>query len=240
MSESSDYSPSLGDFQPPDVEHPMPEMLAGPDLVTDLRKVVIGVPMLDGNIVYECNNGLIQTVPRIGGILYNLGAPHQLARNALMTKFLLATQFDHFFMVDADMGFTFDDFIAVIEGPEEVVIAEYARKQKGAAAVRFGMGFARVSRKVVEAVANLRDEQTGEYYVDEYYHAELGMMVKNFHQQGTHRSGHWMGEDQAFWHLVRLAGFTPRIEQSRKLLHIGRHRWEYEPQQNLAELHAGG
>lgn len=199
----------------------------------DPRRVLVVIPTLSGDVVMECVRGLMAIQDLCGGVAFTQGNSNiALCRNISTHNFESAVgadgqPFEHMVLIDADIGFTREDFLILLSGDEDVVIAEYARKEiEAKREVQFGMGFARVSRKALERVRALADEKTGERYVPEFYDGDK--VVGHYHQDGVAMGGAWMGEDQAFWHLVRLAGVTPRIETRTKLLHIGRMRFPYK------------
>jgi hypothetical protein len=119
------------------------------------------------------------------------------------------------------------DWDLLWEGDEEIVQAEYARKQLGEPPVQFGMGFVRVHRDVYVRIMDLRND-AGEPLTREFYHR--GKMIVDFHPSGAIGAGKWVGEDQGFYMWAANADATMRIEKRTQLIHWGPFPFQYPEQ----------
>lgn len=148
------------------------------------------------------------------------------ARNRCVHWFMTKTEYEHLVFVDADIGFSIGDWDMLLEGPEDAVCCEYRKKdQTNRIRVLWGLGFARVSRRVFKALDALpapdeerdmlqRFRMEGEEWVD-------------YFPQGVVTGDTWRGEDHGFWLMVQLAGIAVRVERRTKLLHTGVAHWRY-------------
>jgi hypothetical protein len=215
----------------------------------DPTKVLICTPTLDGNVVCGYAGGLTASAGggMVGNVAFLQGVSHvALARNLMTESFLKAEHFQWQVWIDADIEFTPRDLALLLdinaetlEGAKEenpegttlddeghalIVTAEYARKVETRTAVRFGLGFTRIHRSVYQRLIDTRDE-AGAPRIGQFQHK--GQLLNDFYPSGAGFSGIWFSEDTGFFHLVRLAGITPRIEQRTHLKHIGRVAYDY-------------
>jgi hypothetical protein len=166
-----------------------------------------------------------------------------------MVAGFLASQFDQLVFIDADIGFSAQDFkllmnypmvkgetvlppdhlefeaAATLDRNGEALIscAEYSRKTEAHEAVRLGLGFCKISREVFVAIDNLKNDD-GSPAIDQYM--SNGSLISDYFISGS-RQGRWLGEDQGFFILCHMAGIVPRIEQRTNLMHVGRKVYAY-------------
>lgn len=221
----------------------------------DPLKVLIITPTLDGKVVAAQAGGLISCASQhlFGNIAYLGGCSDvSLARNLLSNKFQKLAAYEWSVWLDADIAFSSDDFRILMDYPEPsetmndtvfkrresnpdnvtvnengealIVCAEYSRKTEELAPARFGMGFCRIHRSVFDTLENMVDGDR-QPRVGKFRHQ--GTVYTHFFCNGPGFDGHWMGEDTGFFHLCRLAGIVPRIEQRTRLLHIGEKAYPY-------------
>lgn len=196
-------------------------------LVIDPMSVLVATPTLDGKTEVTYNMGLTMLIAhrKIGMPIWLAGCSDiGLARNKLVRRFLEHPEFEHLVFIDADIGFSEADFDMLMEGDEEAVCAEYRKKdQTRKIRVPWGLGFARISRRVFEAIDALQGDNgadiaqrfrmDGEEWRD-YFPA--GVVV------GVRR-----GEDHNFWLLAQLTGLPIRLERRTALVHTGPAHWRY-------------
>jgi hypothetical protein len=198
------------------------------------KDILVSIPAYDGRIETHCVGGLTSSMGLFAGITFVIGhAAVNLARNKIVHGFL-KTKYEHLVCIDSDIGFTRQDFEFLLEGDEEAVVAEYARKvdtddpnnfvKPGNA--EFGLGFARIHRDVFKRIAALTLPNGQEQCQKFFYDGELAV---DFFPTGASMEGSWFGEDHGFWHLARLADATVRIERRTRLAHYGRKVWHYDP-----------
>jgi hypothetical protein len=164
----------------------------------------------------------------------------RLCRNLIVHQFLKAP-YQWLMFIDADICFSADDFRLVFDfppfdiasseeitknnnGEDLIVCAEYARKVDTLDPARFGMGFCRIHRSVFELMMNASDD-AGVPRIGQFLHK--GELVADFFPNGPGLDNTWFGEDTGFFHVCRLLGITPRIEQRTKLIHVGRKAFPY-------------
>lgn len=157
------------------------------------------------------------------------------ARNRCVHWFLHKTDYQHLVFIDADIGFGLHDWDMLMEGDEECVCAEYRKKdQTRKVRVLYGLGFARISRAVLEGLAAMRS-------VDEEHDMLLRFRMEgeewiDYFPQGVVTGDTWRGEDHGFWLMVQLAGFAVRIERRTHLMHTGVAHFPYEANEFPDEL----
>lgn len=110
------------------------------------------------------------------------------------------------------------------KGQALIVNAEYSRKVETQDPVRFGLGFTRVHRSVFDLLEAATDDD-GKPRVGHY--EWRGRTIADLFPNGVGFDGQWKGEDQGFFHLCRLCGIRPRIEQRTNLQHVGRKVFTY-------------
>lgn len=196
----------------------------------DPMSIAIAIPTYDGKLELSCAMGLLHlaahrrfAMPFILAYCSNVAQ----ARNRCVHWFMKKTDYEHLVFIDADIGFSMVDWDMLLEGPEEAVCCDYRKKdQSKRVRVQWGLGFARVSRKVIEALDAmpsedgtrdmlLRFRMDGEEWVD-------------YFPQGVVTGDTWRGEDHGFWLMVKLAGIDVRVERRTKLLHTGVAHWRYD------------
>jgi hypothetical protein len=192
-------------------------------------KVMVAVPGYDFKADFATINGLLQCLPfYVAPLLFGGCSCVALARNEIahifVEKFPLV---DWLVMIDADTGFGIQDWFYLMEGEEELVIASYAKKLLGEAPVEFGLGFAKVHRRVFEKMKALKCDD-GSERLNRFYHK--GEMMVDYFPNGALESGRWIGEDQGFFMWAGLAQVTPRLEKRTRLMHYGRFGYGYPEQ----------
>lgn len=189
-----------------------------------------------------------------GNVSVVKNVPVSLARNTLVNQhFLPRPMFEWAVFIDDDTGFSTQDFKILMDYPAHppggdltqldvpevnpegtslndkgqalIVTAEYARKVDDFQPVRFGMGFTRIHRSVFQILIDAT-EADGTPRIGQYYH-QSGELHYHFFPEGPGFEGQWFGEDMGFYHLCRLVGITPRIEQRCQLLHFGSKAYRY-------------
>lgn len=209
--------------------------------------VLIAIPAYDGKVETGTCGGVMACAAEhlFGNIVFLDGcAGVDLARNLIVHGFLQSS-FEWLVFVDADILFTSKDFkllmgYPLIQGqPEDkfyddatvfmpgnmplISCAEYARKLDTAQPARFGLGFCKIHRSVFTKLSEL-NAGDGSANLDQFMYQ--GKLVTNYFLSGCFNHT-WMGEDTGFFHLVRMAGITPRIEQRTKLIHVGKKQFPY-------------
>jgi hypothetical protein len=230
--------------------------------VIDPKSVLIAIPAFDGR--WESVTGAALFEVARAGMASNLakldGNSHiALARNMIAHSFL-KSPFEWLVFIDADIGFTVDDFAILMDYAKDapppldaeleeaatllslgekpklwetpaLVSCEYARKIDNAPPARLGLGFARIHRSVFASLDALTLE-TGEARIDSFMYQ--GQHVSDYFLSGCveHR---YMTEDTGFFSLCRLAGIHPRVEQRTNLVHVGKRVFPYYPQNAIAQ-----
>lgn len=194
----------------------------------DRTKIIVAVPTYDSKIDAGCVNGLLlclkyYEMPLLFGGMSNIA----LARNCIAHRFMEQTSYEWLMMIDADTLFNDKDWELLWEGDEEIVIAQYARKQLGEPPVRFGLGFTRVHRSVFERIKNLMTPD-GRDEVRRFYHK--GQQMIDYFSQGAIGEGRWVGEDQGFFMWAAAVDATMREETRTSLRHVGRFEYGYPNQ----------
>lgn len=225
----------------------------------DPLKVIIGTPAIDGKVECGYAGGLmaIAAAHMMGNAVF-LGSVSivGLARDVIANGFLRNDDFEWLVFIDADIGFSAEDFR---------ILMDYPKIAKGA------------NDPDYEKVAQIREENpegttvnengealivTAEYArkVDTLDPARFGLGFARIHRsvferlevaedsegvprvgQFTHQGqlysqffpmgpgfhGTYFGEDTGFFHLCRLCEITPRVEQRTRLIHTGRKAYPY-------------
>lgn len=110
------------------------------------------------------------------------------------------------------------------DGDDEIVCAEYSKKNDSGDVVRFGLGFTRIHRSVFSKLDEVKDSESGAPLLD--YFLFKGKMVTDYFLSGV-MAHQYFTEDMGFFQVVRMAGITPRIEQRTHLLHTGKKQYPY-------------
>lgn len=211
--------------------------------------VLVYIPCHDGRLHAGCAGGLAAATS--AGLLAQFAflcdmTGPQLVRDMIASSFL-ASPYEWLVFIDSDIEFSVLDFRLLMnyphsseyphpnpemaaaatknaDGDDLIVCAEYARKNETMDSVRFGLGFTRIHRSVFEKLDSLSDSTTGAPVLDHFMFQ--GRMVVDYFLSGV-MAHQFCGEDTGFFHLVRMAGITPRIEQRTKLLHTGKKQYPY-------------
>lgn len=192
----------------------------------DPQKVLIVSPTHDGNFCAGYVTGIVSSVGLYAAASAIVGMSSvALARNLQAHTFLNLTQFDWLVSIDADTEFSRRDFSLLMEGDEQIVVAEYSKKTfADLKPNQFGMGFARIHRSVFENMFELHHE--GQKIVNTFdWH---GSLVDDYFQEGA-KPGKWIGEDHGFFALARMTNPTIRVETRTRLIHWGRYGFAYTP-----------
>lgn len=190
--------------------------------------VVIATPTKDRRIDVGYMQGLFQVQdyferPLILQGMSDIG----LARNNLAHEFVENTIYEWIVWIDSDINFLRSDWELLWEGEEDIVCAEYSKKNLGEPPAEFGMGFVRIHRDVFERIkAHLRDD--GTEYAQRFY--SKGAMRINYFPTGCTTDHRWIGEDRGFYLMAAMVGATMRVEKRTKLKHIGEFEFQYPDQ----------
>lgn len=186
-------------------------------------KILLAMPCMDSRIYVQTMMGVLEVLAASGGDItpYWAVGNSNIAecRNSIAHYFLTRTDFDTLFFLDSDIAFSARDFLYVLEGSEQVVIAPYARKIMGREPTAFGMGFCRIHRSVFDALNAMDDGEGGEG-LGRYYLEGQGVAT-HFFYTGASTDARWFGEDTGFWHFCAMSGITQRLEKRTRLGHIG-------------------
>jgi hypothetical protein len=198
----------------------------------DPRNIILAMPCKDGRndvlaTVGLCNvigSGRLANQPlcQYGGS--NVGA----VRNLIAHEFMTRTQADWLMMLDDDIGFRLTDWDLLWEDQagELAVCSDYLQKLDGQkVAARFGLGFARVHRRVFEMLTELTTHD-GQPFVRQGIYA--GTVIWDYFPQGVNSAGEYRQEDHGFWALVHAAQVSVRIERRTHLKHSGRSTWTFD------------
>lgn len=187
----------------------------------DPMSIAICTPAYDGKLGVPYVMGLTSLIAqRRFAVPYFLAhcSNIALARNRCV-KWFLATGLEHLVFIDADIGYSVHDWEYLMEGPEDAVTCEYRKKdQTKKVRVLYGLGFARISRGVLDAMAEMRRDDGQDLLVR--FRMEESEWIDYF-PQGAFAAGTWRGEDHGFWLMAKLAGATVRLENRTRLMHTG-------------------
>ncbi|HEX5074260.1 MAG TPA: hypothetical protein VFW03_13680 [Gemmatimonadaceae bacterium] len=216
-----------------------------------MPKVVIGMPVGSGYVPWETSMSLLATVRTLDkeGLKFKIEAPVgssivQWARSNVAEAFL-KTDFTHLFWIDSDIVWSPDDFIRLLGfgANLDIVGATYPFKKPGVATFclntyedeqgnleangfgcirmrSFAIGFTLVKRAVIERV--VADKPWMHDPINDIKYRDLFRVDRN--DRGEPR-----GEDIAFFDDARAAGFTPWLDPSIRLGHVGRHVFRGDP-----------
>jgi hypothetical protein len=198
----------------------------------DPRDICLAIPCKTGLIDVMCMRGVCNVIGtgRLGNQpLFEYGGSNVGAvRNRIADVFLNKTECNWLVMLDDDIGFTHEDWDLLFEdeGGELAVCAEYLQKIDGARIPAvFGLGFARVHRRVFELLTELTTSD-GTPWVRQGIYA--GTLLWDFFPQGVNAAGEYRQEDHGFWSLVHTAAVSIRMERRTRLQHSGRSTWRYD------------
>jgi hypothetical protein len=200
--------------------------------MSEPQRVLICVPCMDYK-QYTLNvMGLVSVLAASNGMAQpywiNGNSDIRSCRNEAAHYFKKQTEFDTLFFLDSDIVFTLKDYLYVLEGDDEIVIAPYSRKALGAQPTKVGMGFCRISRGVFERLDNWTSAE-GEEMLRRYY-KEGGEIVTDYFVNGATVDARWLGEDSGFWHWCSQMGEKPRFETRTTLGHAGMFVYGYPDQ----------
>lgn len=140
-----------------------------------------------------------------------------IARNNLFNA-ALHSAFEWFICLDADVAFSRSDFIALtsVESPNDYSVSgAYFKKNDRQEEVTHGLGFARVHRSVLRAIAT-------EFPM---LYEEGGKTCQVFSYTARTTDGKMLRSDSSFWFLCWQLGVVPRIYRSDTVVHFGRHAY---------------
>lgn len=202
-------------------DHPL-HGYPGPDPAT----VAICWPIGDFKPFIQCVNGVMQCMPFYARpIEYSGCSLVAEARNRLAHLFLHKFESNLRWSVwlDADIGFTPQDWVYLMEGDDPFVIAPYSKKNFDGTVVDTGFGFTKVHRKVFEAIAQLQTED-GKPRAERFYHPSVPNEIHiDYFPSGALGGMKWCGEDAGFIAWATIAGFPPKLETRCELTHWGIH-----------------
>ncbi len=199
----------------------------------DPRDICVAVPSKMSSPDVMCLRGLCNVIGtgRLANqpmILYG-GSNVGTVRDMIADQFLTRTQASWLVMIDDDIGFTLEDWDLLFEDQsgELAVCAEYLQKVDGQRKVaHFGLGFARVHRRVFGAMIDLTSHDGTPWVRQGIFE---GRLLWEFFPQGTNAVGERRQEDHGFWTLVHATGLPVRVERRTRLVHSGRSSWVYDP-----------
>ena len=199
----------------------------------DPRTVGVAVPIMDYKPDIVTVMGLMQCAPYFCQPIFHCGSSAiNLARNLIAHSFLNTHKHLQWLVwIDADIGFTPEDWCALMDTDEPLVRGAYYKKRYPAQDAGAGFGFVKTHRRVFEAIAGLSDEngaeRVGRFFMD-------GELTIDFFPTGCTPNGQWAGEDQGFFSWAGIAGFPARIEPRCHLIHYGRAGYPLEVTFNMA------
>lgn len=190
------------------------------------------MPSADGRFDGATVRGLVQaTAARLLSDVYQVcgNSNIQSAREDCAHFWLTRTRYEWAVWIDSDIGWEPEDWTLLWDGDEDAVCSVYPRKsQTRIATVEWGMGFARVSRRLMEHIADMRHEDTGELLAARYgSHGEEH--IEYFPQGARVLEYQALAEDLGFWTLARLTGLPIRLETRTRLSHRGLATWRSAP-----------
>jgi hypothetical protein len=197
----------------------------------DPRTVALCLPIGDFKPDWAYVTGILQCFPFFARPITYAGCSLVTeARNQIAHAFLHEHErFDWAVWIDSDIGFTPQDWIYLMSNPAPVVVAPYAKKTMYEhMPVRTGFGFAKVHRKVFEAIAALKDPD-GNSYAREF--VIRGKQMRDYFPAGVAGDGSWVGEDSGFLSLAAMAGFSYVEEWLCDVTHYGRHGFKLQREQ---------
>jgi glycosyltransferase involved in cell wall biosynthesis len=225
----------------------------------DPRTVLIMVPTYDGRNEWATTQGLCRVFASgmAGGLagLPNCTGP-ALARNVCVNRFL-QTSMEWLVFIDADIGFTPEDFAILMDYQRRDGSAKVPLNQElhdAATLAAFGVGKESIGVALIVTAEYARKSEgapparlgLGFCRIHRSVFAALdaldlesgearidsftyeGALVADYFLSGC--SEHrWLGEDTGFFSLCALAGIHPRVEQRCQLVHVGKKDWPYAP-----------
>lgn len=217
-------------------------------------KVLICTPCHDGRVEMGYAGAMLQigAAHMVGNIALLQSVSLVGLARALMVHGFRRSAFEWMVFIDSDMYFTSEDFRILMDYPARVengelveqpennpegttltedghaliVCAEYARKVDTLDPARFGLGFCRIHRSVFDVLES-SDDSEGQPRVGQFKHK--GDLISDFFPTGAGFDNTYFGEDTGFFHLCRLCGIVPRVEQRTRLMHVGRKAYSYKP-----------
>lgn len=199
------------------------------DILPDRDRVMILIPCKDRVIDLGCVRGIGQCMDYFSyQYVFAGSADIALTRNLGCHHFVEdKPQFDWLMMIDSDIEFDLSDWLTLWQGDEDIVTAEYSKKQIGAPPARMGLGFTRVHRRVFEKIRDYTypdgTELAPKFYLE-------GRCISSYFTAGPTRQSRWMGEDHSLFMRAGVIEASYRIETNTRLRHIGPFAYHY-PQQ---------
>lgn len=178
---------------------------------------VVTIPLGNYQMDIATHQGLMASTMLYSGEFTHCGQSHVGMARELLFNTVLDSPFEWMVCIDADIGFHLRDMekLLTLEHDRDYAVnGVYAKKQESEEAVIQGLGFARIHRCVLEAIAT---------------HCPLkfdheGRERQQFCLQGVTGNRRMMCEDVGFWYLCSLVGVKPRLLYDLHLKHFGGRR----------------
>lgn len=194
--------------------------------------VLIATPTRARQMNVEYSVGVLQSSGLYGGWMPLLGQTDiYMARNVLANEFLKNSTHDSLIFIDSDIGFSREDFNALITSPHPLVSGMYPCKTAGVdlgkaifapldrtapipetgfiEAKYLPCGFLKIDRTVFEAIKpNVAEYGPLEKPNFQFF---VGLVVDRW----------LLSEDYSFSELARRAGFKPMVNCGIRLIHDG-------------------
>lgn len=224
--------------------------------------VLVMIPAYDGRLETATAGGLFSIAKF--GMAKNLafldcctGPP--LARNICVNNFL-RSDFQWLVFIDADIGFSADDFAILMDYPgapppldqelhDAATLIDVRVPLKDSTETQFAKLPALVTAEYARKQDGAPPARLGLGFARIHRNVFTALDALNlesgearidaFMYEGQHVADYflsgcsehrWLGEDTGFFSLCRLAGIHPRVEQRCKLVHYGRKGYGYSPQ----------
>lgn len=189
-----------------------------PRVIAPLKETTaVLLPLGTYGLDIETHRGLLSSINLYAGEMAACGhSDVGMAREELFNG-ALRTPFEWFVCIDSDIGFGAEDLaeLLYLDHPADYAVnGVYAKKQDTEEAVTMGLGFARIHRCVLEAIAKhypLKYEKDGQEY-------------QQFCLQSVTGNRKMMREDVGFWFLCSMVGVRPRLLNTIALRHYGGRR----------------
>ncbi len=205
----------------------------------DPERVAIATPIGDGKPYWQYMRSILALDrKRLFGPIFSICGCSDIveARNRLVrTALASAIPWDQLVFIDADMGFTLEDWGYLLDDSDgaAAVCAEYSAKGEPRRKAPWPMGFCRLSRALLERLASMQIE--GELLIPRYDNQD-GQETLDFFESGMRGPRLRLAEDQGFWSLLSsleragFEGFRVRYETRTRLVHVGMAEYPYTPE----------